>query len=121
MEYTSFTTWESRAFPGVRFRVRRLSLARRMDLVREIRNAGNALSFHEAGEGITDAAMAAEIRSRIDALYIRWGLESIEGICIDGEPADAERVIERGPDALAREIAQAVRSELFLSEEERKN
>ena len=31
-------------------------------------------------------------------MYLAWGLVNIEGLTIDGEPATAERLIERGPD-----------------------
>jgi len=121
MTYESYTTMESRACPGVRFRVRRLSLARRMELVRLIRETGEQLAFHMAGDSVIDAAHAAEIRARMDALYIRWGLDEISGITIDGEPVALDNLLDRGPDALAREIVDTIKSELFLDGDERKN
>jgi hypothetical protein len=121
MHYESYTSKESRACPGVRFRVRRLSLARRMELVRLIRETGEKLAFHMAGDSVVDAAQAAEIRARMDALYLRWGLAEITGLVIDGEPVTLENLMERGPDALAREIADAIKGELSLDEDERKN
>ncbi|MBI2686415.1 MAG: hypothetical protein HYX27_08870 [Acidobacteria bacterium] len=121
MHYESYLTVESRACHGVRFRVRRLSLARRMELVRLIRETGEKLAFHMAGDSVIDAAQAAGIRARMDALYIRWGLDEISGLTIDGEPATIENLLERGPDSLAREIVDAVKGELFLDEDERKN
>ncbi len=121
MDYESYKTVESRACRGVRFRVRRLSLTRRMELVGLIRETGETLAFHMAGDSVVDAAQAAGIRARMDALYIRWGLEEISGMTVDGEPIGLENLLERGPDALAREIVEAIKSELFLDEEERKN
>jgi len=121
MNYESFTIVESRACPGVRFRVRRLSLARRMELIRLIRETGEKLAFHQAGDGVLDAAHAAEIRSRMDALYLRWGLEEVTGITIDGEPVSVDNLMDFGPDRLAREIVDSIKGELFLSEDERKN
>ena len=121
MHYESFTTMESRACPGVHFRVRRLSLARRMELVRLIRETGEKLAFHMAGDSVVDAAQAAEIRARMDALYLQWGLDEVRGIQIDGEPATLENLTERGPDTLAREIVEVIKGELFLDEDERKN
>jgi hypothetical protein len=121
MHYESHRTVESRACRGVRFRVRRLSLTRRMDLIRLIRETGEKLAFHLAGDSVVDAAQAAEIQARMDALYIRWGLEEITGITIDGEPVSLDNLLERGPDTLAREIVDAVKGELFLDEDERKN
>jgi len=121
MHYESHRSVESRACQGVRFRVRRLSLTRRMELIRLIRETGEKLAFHQAGESVVDAAHAAEIRSRMDALYIRWGLDEITGMTIDGEPVSMDNLMERGPDSLAREIVEAVKGELFLDEDERKN
>lgn len=121
MHYESYLTVESRACPGVRFRVRRLSLARRMELVRLIRETGEKLAFHMAGDSVTDTAQAGEIRARMDDLYIRWGLDEISGLAIDGEPASLESFLDRGPDALAREIVEAIQGELFLNEDARKN
>jgi len=48
-------------------------------------------------------------------------LEEISGITIDGEPISLENLLDRGPDALAREIVEAIKGELFLDEDERKN
>ena len=121
MQYESYNTVESHACPGVRFRVRRLSLARRMELVKSIRETGARLAFHMAGDSVTDGAEAAEIHGRMDALYVRWGLDEISGLTIDGEPATVDSLLERGPDALAREIVDAIKGELFLTEDERKN
>jgi len=121
MTYESYSTVESRACPGVRFRVRRLSLARRMELIRLIRETGEKLAFHMAGDSVPDAANAADIGARMDALYIRWGLDEISGLTIDGEPVSLDNLLDRGPDTLAREIVAAIKCELFLDEDERKN
>jgi hypothetical protein len=121
MNYESHITVDSQACPGVRFRVRRLSLSRRMDLVRQIRETGEKLAFYMAGDSVVDAAQAGEIRARMDALYIRWALDEIEGMTIDGEPVSVDNLLERGPDRLAREIVETIKDELFLDEEERKN
>ncbi|MCX6608718.1 MAG: hypothetical protein NTV52_34705 [Acidobacteria bacterium] len=79
------------------------------------------MAFSEAGSEPKDKLTAAEISSSIESLYVRWGLVSIEGLEIDGVVADVDRLIATGPEALCREIAQAVREQCFLSEEERKN
>jgi hypothetical protein len=121
MEYTSTKRLHSTVCPGVSFGVRRLSLAGRLELAARLREAGERLAFHEAGKSVEDGARAAEIRARMETIYIAWGLASIEGLSIDGEPATPEALVERGPDELAREIAEAVRAELFLSPDERKN
>jgi hypothetical protein len=45
----------------------------------------------------------------------------VEGLTIDGEPATAASVIEKGPVALADEILGAIQRECGLSGDERKN
>ena len=121
MTYESAVKKCSRVYPEVSFSVRKMSLAGRMDLVHRIRVEGLALAFHEAGDDPKDKLMAAEINGSIESLYVRWGLVSIEGLELDGVAADVDGLIERGPEELCREIAQAVRQQCFLSEEERKN
>ena len=121
MNYESCVKRLSQTSPGVAFSVRKMSLAGRMELVHRIRLEGVALAFSEAGSEPKDKLMAAEISSSIESLYVRWGLVSIEGLDIDGVAADVDRLIASGPEALCREIAQAVREQCFLSEEERKN
>jgi hypothetical protein len=54
-------------------------------------------------------------------MYLHWGLLSIEGLTIDGEPATAERLLEKGPEDLAREVVSAIKGQCALSEPERKN
>jgi hypothetical protein len=40
---------------------------------------------------------------------------------IDGEPATAARLLEKGPENLTREIVGAIKEQCGLSEPERKN
>lgn len=121
MQYESHITIESQVCAGVRFRVRRLSLARRMELIRSIRETGEKLAFHLAGNQLADATEAAEIQARMDILYLRWGLAEVSGLTIDGQEVTVENFVDCGPDPLAREVVAAIKSELFLSEDERKN
>lgn len=121
MDYQSTVQVEAASCAGVNFTVRRMSLGARIELVQQVRSKGASLSYFQAGESAEDRLRAAEITAAIEALYIRWGLVSLQGLTIDGEPADAEAMIERGPEGLCHEIAAAVRRECFLSEEEAKN
>ncbi len=121
MEYASTATQESKTWAGVRYVVRRPSLRRRAEITRRVRQLLAELEYRSAGESIEDRLAAAEMESRIDSIYLEWGLERVEGLAIDGAEADARALIERGPEELAREIAEAIRKECRLSEEERKN
>jgi hypothetical protein len=54
-------------------------------------------------------------------LYIEWGLAELTGLRVDGKPATLEVLIDKGPEALVDEIISAIRGQLGLSEDERKN
>lgn len=112
---------ESACIPGVRYRVRRMSFGRRLELARRIRELDRRLEYLQAGEDVRSRVDAAIVSSEIDRIYLEWGLAGISGLAIDGEPATPQAVVECGPEALTREILDAVRRECFLSEEERKN
>jgi hypothetical protein len=121
LEYLSRRVVESHAAPGVRFAVRRMSLGRRIELTRRVHELSRKIEFLQAGGSEREQIEAAWLGSEIDGVYLRWGLESVEGLVIDGDAATAETVIERGPEGLCREILAAIRAEAFLNEDERKN
>jgi len=121
MEYRSEVEIESASTPGVRFRIARMSLARRMELIRRIRELAAKAEFLEAGSSAGEKLDAALLAREVDRVYLEWGLIAIAGLTVDGEPATREALIERGPEELANEIAAAVKRECGLSEEERKN
>ena len=64
---------------------------------------------------------ASLLGAEIDRLYIRWGLEEIRGLEIDGAPATAVSLVESGPEELFLEALTAVKAECGLLENERKN
>ena len=119
--YSSTTVRDSAVYPGVRFTIVRPSLARRAEITSRVRRLLSELEYRAAGQGIEDQLAAAELESRIDREYIEWGLVRVENLRIDGQDCDARMLAERGPEPLAREIAQAIRRECRLGEEERKN
>lgn len=106
---------------GIRFRVARISVARRIELARRIREAGRKVEFLEAGQDPREKLEAAVLAAEIDRVYLEWGLEEIEGLLIDGEPATPAALIEKGPADLAKEILTRIQRECGLSEDQRKN
>jgi hypothetical protein len=120
MNHESIVRVESRSIPGVSFLVLRMSLARRIDLTKRIRELGRKCEFLEAG-GPDEQMEAAMLSQELDRIYVEWGLEGIEGLEIDGSPATPESMILRGPEGLCREAVDAVKAECYLSGEERKN
>ena len=111
----------SEACAGVRYRIARVSVSRRISLARKIREIGRRLEFLEAGDDAREKIEAAVLAAEIDQAYLDWGLTGVEGLAIDGEDATPAAVIEKGPMALAMEILTRVKAECGLTENERKN
>jgi len=108
--------------PGVRFRLRRVSFGRRLELARLLRDRLETierLALTPPSEA--RAAETALLGAEIDAIHLRWGLAALSGLDIDGAPATADSLIDAGPEELVREILTAVRRETGLSVDERKN
>lgn len=103
------------------FAIRKMSFGRRIELARCIREIGQRLEFLEAGSDVKDRIDANILAREVDAIYLRWGLASIEGLTLDGEAPTAERLLECGPEALTSEILMRIKAECGLSDEERKN
>jgi len=122
MNYTSSLEMESRAIPGVTFRLRRVSFGRRLELARILRDRLEAIAqLALTPEGPARDAETALLAAEIDAIHLRWGLAKIEGLEIDGAPATADSLIEAGPEELVKEVLAAIRHETGLDAEERKN
>lgn len=120
-QYESVISIESKAVPGVRFAIHRISFGRRMELSRRVRELSRKAEFLEAGTEMHEKIEAGILAQEIDAMYLHWGLCSIEGLIIDGEPATAARLLEKGPEDLTREVVNAIKEQCGLSEPERKN
>jgi hypothetical protein len=121
MGYESTVTMESKEFPGVRFKIARMSFGRRLELTRRVRELSRRFEFLQAGSDAADRIEAGLISAEVDRLYLLWGLAAVDGMEIDGEPATAERLVETGPELLCQEILTAIKAECGLSEDERKN
>jgi hypothetical protein len=98
-----------------------VSVARRIDLAKRIRETARGLEFLEAGTSAMDQVDAAVLRVEMDRVYLDWALEEIEGLEIDHQPATPELAIERGPLDLAEEMLRRIKSECGLNQAERKN
>lgn len=119
--YESSRRVESTSVTGVAFTVRRISLGRRIALTKAIREVGRRLEFLEAGQSIEERVEAQLVRAEIDRVYLEWGIAAVEGFAIDGEPATVASLIEKGPEALVREMVAAIQRECGLTQDERKN
>lgn len=121
MDYTSIVRKESKSLPGVWFEVHRVSLGRRIELARQIREFSGRMEFAEAGATFSDKVEASALALEIERIYLLWGIRAVGGLTVDGEPATVSAVIERGPESLYREMVEAVRHECGLNEDDRKN
>ena len=109
--YESTITQPSSVCPGVQFTIRRMTLGRRMEMVRQVRECAKALEFHQAGTGLDDSLGAGLVACEIERIYLNWGLAGLQGLEIDGSPATTASLIESGPEPLCKEIAAAIKAE----------
>ncbi len=121
MEYESSVRVDSRLAPGVQYTVARMSLRRRLELMRHIRELAQKAEFLEAGNSAQERIEASLLAGEIDASYLKWGLVKVEGLTIDGQPATPALLAEAGPEDLCREALAAVKAECCLTEADRKN
>jgi hypothetical protein len=121
VRYDSITEIDSKTSPGVKFAIHRISFGRRMELSRRVREISRKAEFLAASNELREKIEANILAQEIDAMYLEWGLVSVDGLIVDGEPATAAQLLEKGPEDLAREVVSAIRQECGLSEAERKN
>jgi hypothetical protein len=121
VHYDSVISIDSKAAPGVKFAIYRISFGRRMELSRRVREISRKAEFLEAGTELHEKIEANILAQEIDAMYLQWGLVKIDGLIIDGESATALQLLEKGPENLAREVVGAIKEQCGLSEAERKN
>jgi len=79
------------------------------------------MEFFKAGAQLEDKLEASIASAEVESLYVVWGVAHITGLLIDGVEATPESLVSGGPEGLVREAATLVRSQLGLSEDERKN
>ncbi len=98
-----------------------MTLGRRLEMIRQVKERAKRLEFHQAGNSLEDVLSSSLLTCEIERIYFEWGLSNVEGLEIDGEPANKESLYESGPEQLCKEVIEAVKAEIFLTESERKN
>ncbi len=119
-DYASTAWFEAESCAGVRYRIARVSVNRRIELAKKVREIGRRLEFLEAGDA-REKLEAMVLSGEIERAYVEWGLEAVEGLRIDGEDATPSLLLERGPAGLASEILERIKAECGLNADERKN
>jgi hypothetical protein len=120
VSYSSLSWHKSKTIEGVRFAIKRVSLAQRLELNRRVRELTLRHEFLKSGPA-ADQLEAACADLLVRKLYVEWALGDLEGLAIDGQTATIELLIEKGPEELVDEVIAAMQEEIGLSEEERKN
>jgi hypothetical protein len=120
VEHHSVIWHESQVFPGVRYALRSVSLGGRIELTENARDLCRQFEFLKAGDA-ADQLEASLSDLLVRKLYLSWGLADISGLKTDGQPATVESLIRCGPEELTDEILNSIRSEIGLTEDERKN
>lgn len=121
MNWTSRKTVASRNHPGVEFEIALMTFGRRIELMRQVRDLAAKLEYFESGQDAKNSMESGLLGAEIDRLFVRWGIEEIRGLEIDGVPATVESFVDRGPEDLVFEALTAVKAECGLNENERKN
>ncbi len=118
--YESLLWLQSELFPGVEFSLRKMSLAQRIELTSRVRELTLRNEFLRAGE-IKDHLEATLADLMVQKLYVEWAVVDLRGLRIDGQAASLDLLIARGPEELVKEMAEAIREHLELTDDERKN
>ena len=121
MNWASRKIVASKERPGVEFVIALMTFGRRIELMRRVRDLAARLEYFEAGGDAKNGRAPSVRGAEIDRLYIRWGVEEIRGLTLDGAPASVEALVEGGPEELFFEALTAVKAECGLDENERKN
>jgi len=121
MRYESVEQVDSRIADGVSYFVSKMSFARRMDLMKRVRDLARRAEFLAAAEDAGGKMDAALLEVEIERMYVKWGLREVTGLEVDGSAATPESLAESGPEDLFREALAAVRAAAGLSDAERKN
>ena len=120
-EWQTSTIVHSHTWPGVEFVIARMTFGRRLELLKRVRELAVRLEYFEAGREEKNRIEASLLGAQLDRLYIEWGLEDIRGLEIDGKPATASSLVDRGPEEVFQEALAAVKAECGLNEQEKKN
>jgi hypothetical protein len=98
-----------------------MSFARRLELMRQIRELARRMEFLEAGREPGEQMDSTLVLVEINRLYLMWGLIEVCGLELDGAAATPAALAKSGPEDLFREALAAVKAETGLSGTERKN
>jgi len=89
--------------------------------MRHLRELSARLELERAENSEPAQLSAAITEAEMRRMYIEWGLKQVENLSVDGVPVSVDTLLSAGPEALCAEVADRVRDQCFLSEQQRKN
>ena len=119
--WRSAEEYKATTYPTVIYRISKMSMGRRVELTRRIKELMKRLDFAAAGTGTADQLDAAVLAGEMDKLYWDFALESIDGILMNGDAMSPSLQFDLGPEDLSKEILTRIKQVCQLTDAERKN
>lgn len=113
--------YESSVAAGVWFRVRRMTLRQRIQLLEDLYPLYTEAEFLKSGATEAERLMAQVKTLKLQEILLRWGVESVGGLVVNGRELAARELSENAPEELAAEMVQRVQEAAGLTEKQEKN
>lgn len=113
--------YESSVAEGVWFRVRRMTLRQRIQLLEDLYPLYTEAEFLKGGATEAERLMAQVKTLKLQEILLRWGVESVGGLVVNGRELTARELSENAPEELAAEMVQRVQEAAGLTEKQEKN
>ena len=113
--------YESSVAAGVWFRVRRMTLRQRIQLLEDLYPLYTEAEFLKGGATEAERLMAQVKTLKLQEILLRWGVESVGGLVVNGRELTARELSENAPEELAAEMVQRVQEAAGLTEKQEKN
>jgi len=120
-DIASYASFESEAYPGVEFRVRKMTLRQRIALLSELRELYQEAEFGKAGSSGSDQIRAQVSGLRIEERFLKWGVVQVQGLVVDGREVAVDELAEWAPEPLASEMLRRIAQCIGLTPGEEKN
>lgn len=113
--------YQSTCFPGVSFRVKRMTLGSRIELLEKIYPLLKEAESMAAGTSQSDQVRNQLCTLKVQEALLAWGVLELSGLCVDGVEISAERAGSGAPEELVQEMLAVIQRQIALTEAERKN
>jgi len=112
---------QSTCCPGVSFRVKRMTLGGRIELLERIYPLLKEAESMAAGASQSDQVRNQLCTLKIQEALLSWGVLELRGLCVDGIQISAAEASNGAPEELVQEILGVIQRQIALTEAERKN